>query len=348
LDFFRLAPFDPHARVATIIDSAGVFTDTGRVSHCRSAVCGDELLAGRGGAVTIARMSQDPNHSAVTPDDDAATQRASLARSRRRMIVIIALMLAAFAVVVVFRREMRARWWGYRLAHTEDVARRLGYLELLAADPGPAEPIARDLLAAPDASTRSFGVVLAARMEAAVAIPLLARAARDPDAAVRQGAVQALSYIHQPDAARALLVLADTDDPGLAMLATRGLVNTQEPIALEALMRIARTHPHAGVRAEAITSLQTADDVSAVPALIECLADHAVFAGETATEQAARESLSAVAPHLAAEPADAAAPRPSNCRRALTALEALTGAQIGECDPAPEATQALIERWRSR
>jgi flagellar biogenesis protein FliO len=64
-------------------------------------------------------MSQDPNHSAVTPDDDAATQRASLARSRRRMIVIIALMLAAFAVVVVFRREMRARWWGYRLAHTE-------------------------------------------------------------------------------------------------------------------------------------------------------------------------------------------------------------------------------------
>jgi HEAT repeat protein len=293
-------------------------------------------------------MSQDPNHSAVTPDDDAATQRASLARSRRRMIVIIALMLAAFAVVVVFRREMRARWWGYRLAHTEDVARRLGYLELLAADPGPAEPIARDLLAAPDASTRSFGVVLAARMEAAVAIPLLARAARDPDAAVRQGAVQALSYIHQPDAARALLPLADTDDPGLAMLATRGLVNTQEPIALEALMRIARTHPHAGVRAEAITSLQTADDVSAVPALIECLADHAVFAGETATEQAARESLSAVAPHLAAEPADAAAPRPSNCRRALTALEALTGAQIGECDPAPEATQALIERWRSR
>lgn len=281
--------------------------------------------------------------NAPTPHPPAGYE----ARSRRRMYLAVILLLALFAAVVVFRREIRVRWWGYRLAATTDVGERTRYLGLLTTEPERAAPVARRLLAAEDAATRSFGVALALRVPGSAGDEMLKQALHDPDSAVRQGAIIGFSIRRTPEVTPTLRKLADDADLEVALSATAALSTAGGPEALAALGELARHHPQPGVRAQAISSLAELDAPEVVPALIDCLADDAVFAGLTATERDALDALQHVAPQLsgAAEmPRDAGR---TNGERAAVALHAVTGQDFGYLEAEPETRGAIIERWRA-
>ena len=277
----------------------------------------------------------------------APTPKSTKDRGRRRMYALLALMFLAFALVVIYRREIRVRWWGYRLAATSDLTKRTHYLGLLATEPERAAPVARDLLAADDAATRSFGVALALRVPGPAGEQLLQKALHDKDSSVRQGAILGLSVRRSATVVPTLRALADDPDLNVAMTAVEGLVTAGGDDALQALAELARHHPQVGVRAQAIAALGETRAPEAVPALIDCLTDNAVFDGLTVSEQDALDALQHVAPQMEAQTEMPRDVHRSNAARAAIALHVITGQDFGFLDAAPEDRAAIIAAWRA-
>lgn len=226
---------------------------------------------------------------------EAASTGSSSNRPRRKQVIVIAAMLAAFLAVVVFRDEIRVRWWAHRLADCEDPKERIHYAELLASRREQSLPGVRRLLAHDDVGIRSLAVVVLNTLEGEASLELLVTAAGDADAVVRRNAVMGISMREPESAAAALGGLVEHRDEPTAMLAVSRLAGLRTQRVDEMLARLARDHSSAGIRAQAIESLEVRGGGEAVEALKACLEDDAVFTGLTEGERGALEALRSAA-----------------------------------------------------
>lgn len=263
------------------------------------------------------------------------------------MIVAIAAMVILWASVVLLRHEIRARWWGMRLEQSTTATERLHYLQLLAGMGDHALPAARHLLRSDDVGDRTAAVALLNCMHGNPAATLLIDACADADETVRGNAIVGLSMHRSPDVVPQMRRLAEHPDLDTAMLATSRLVATDSPVALQVLCMLASAAERPGVRAQAIESLAEWSDDAVVDTLIACLADEAVFGGQTASQRAALEALRQAAPDLA-DAAPLNEPAMTNAWRAARALHAVTGASFGADADLPVTSADVWQAWRKR
>ncbi len=275
--------------------------------------------------------------------------------SWRRPVMIIVAMVVLFALVVVFRDEIRVRWWGYRLSQSADVQDRMHYLSLLSGMDAKSLPVARDLIRDPDSANRSFGVALVSTINNDEADRLLEIACVDSDETIRHSAVLGLSMRSSANTVQRLAGLIKRLDVKSAMFAVSRLAGIALPESLDEIVRIARSHPDAGVRAEAIQALGQWGGDDAIAALIDCLSDDAVYSGLTATEAQAREALQTMAPQLALTDAtdsgdgqsDLMENRKTNGMRAAEKLRNLTSQEFGYIEGDDIERLAITGKWRA-
>ncbi len=268
--------------------------------------------------------------------------------------MIIIAMVAVFALVVAFRNEIRVRWWGYRLAQSADVQDRMQYLSLLSSMDAKSLPVARSLIRDADAANRSFGVALVSTINGDEADRLLETACIDSDETIRQSAILGLSMRSSANTVQRLAGLIKQLDAESAMFAVSRLVSINLPESLDELIRIARSHPKDGVRAQAIESLGQWGGDDVVAALIDCLSDEAVFSGMTATESQAQEALGTMAPQFAitgelatdAKISELRGKSDTNGMRAAHELRAITGQSFEFLEADELGRLAAIGQWR--
>jgi HEAT repeat protein len=240
-------------------------------------------------------------------------------------------MVAAFGAVVAYRDAIRVRWWAYRLAGCDDPKERVQYAALLASRREQSLPGLRRLMASDDAGVRSVAVMVLNTIEGEAALELLVTAAGDPDAVVRRNAIVGISMHEAGAAAAALGGLVDHPDESTGMLAVSRLGGLRSEMVDVLLARLAREHPSAGIRAQAIETIEVRGGDSATEALSACLEDDAVFSGLTEGERGALEAIqSATAQGLpegaAGETRDALGlPPMTNGERAAQAIRRLSG-----------------------
>ncbi|MCA9251574.1 MAG: HEAT repeat domain-containing protein [Phycisphaerae bacterium] len=292
---------------------------------------------------------QDPRHNPMHAPTPAK-------ESWRRPIEIIVLMVIAFAIVVIFRNEIRVRWWGYRLAQTSDVQDRMQYLSLLSSMDVKSLPVARTLIKDTDPANRSFGVALLSTINGDEADRLLEVACIDNDKTIRQSAILGLSMRATANTVYRLAGLIKQLDADSAMFAVSRLAGINRPESLAELTRIARSHPEAGVRAQAIESLGQWGGDDVVGPLIDCLSDDAVYSGLTATEAQAHDALASMAPQFAvsdkpgsdsSKSENTGAAKDTNGMRAARKLRDITGQSFGYLDADAAERTLAIARWRS-
>ncbi len=310
--------------------------------------CATMVALIRGPLYDCAMQQTPPNPTNVPPT--------SAKDSWRRPIAIIVLMVVAFAVVVVFRNEIRVRWWAYRMTQTTDVQDRMHYLSLLSSMDAKSLPVARSLIKDDDPANRSFGVALLSTINGDKADRLLEIACIDEDKTIRQSAILGLSMRATENTVHRLAGLIKQLDAESAMFVVSRLVGINLPQSLEEISRIARSHPDAGVRAQAIESLGQWGGDDVVGTLIDCLPDDAVYNGLTATEAQARDALASMAPQLAATDisasdstgsGEAAAATKTNGMRAAETLRHITGQSFGYLEAEQSKRAPTIARWRS-
>jgi len=206
------------------------------------------------------------------------------------MWITIAALVVLWAVAMLFRWEIRARWWGHRMAHADSPASRAYYFACLASIGDRAVGTADRLLrnASPEVRLEAVGILPRCRSERARA--LLLRAMSDGDADVREAAALGLALYHDRSAMPSLMKMLRSDEPNTALAAAVAMQHIGTPEAAAALVETVRTRlvgeRSATLRAQAIDSLGLIGDRQAVPALIECLTDERPVATQPAADRA--------------------------------------------------------------
>jgi HEAT repeat protein len=206
------------------------------------------------------------------------------------MVIAIAAMVVAWGLVMLQRHEIRARWWEYKLVHSETLADRAKYLALLAGRDGRVGRSAERLLRHADAEIRSYGLALLNHVADELALPLLGQAAADAEADIREQAIARLATIGSPE-------------------------------GIDALIAIVAGDGSTAVRVQAIQCLGDLEAEQAVAVLTSCLDDDTVFEGMTAAERSAAAALESVQPDALVEWPEAR----TMADFAAAALERITG-----------------------
>lgn len=278
-------------------------------------------------------------------------------RRSRWPLVAVALLLVLFGFVLHQRNRIRAHWWAYRLARTEDPEDRAYYVGSLRAvgekGAGAVAGLARD----PDADIRLFSIALLKSLGSSSGTDGLKRLLGDPDTDVREAAALALAFTGSQAATAALCEAAAFDDDDRAAAAAIGLGRLDSPRAWSSLCRSLADHPSPRVRAQAAESLvghllaarhpradssTTTDamETAAILALVRALADRSTFAGELAIERSIAGAR-AFAGRLGKSGVDGSAARTPPPERTVAAIAAqglsrLTGRVIRPSkDPTP-------------
>lgn len=226
--------------------------------------------------------------------------------------VCIVLLLGLFGLSMLQRNRIRAHWWAYRLARTDDAAEQAYYVAALSAVGEHAGGAARRLARHPRPDVRSCAVAVLGRLPAESALPALIELMGDPDRDIRESAALTLAFADTPEAESALVDGALRPDPSTAAAAAAALGRMARSTAQTRLCAVLRTHPDAHVRAQAAESLgdsiaaggipsplQTSGDTSkpeadAILTLVHALSDRVEFDGTLAAER----QMAEVARHL--------------------------------------------------
>ncbi|MGB9623727.1 MAG: HEAT repeat domain-containing protein [Phycisphaerae bacterium] len=285
----------------------------------------------------------------------ATSQDVGSRHAHRRMWIIIAALVVLWAAAMLFRWEIRARWWGYRLAHTDSPASRAYYFACLASIGDRAVGTAGRLLRNPSPEVRLEAVGILHRCRSERAGALLLQAMGDGDADVREAAALGLALHHDKAAMPSLLEMLRSDDADTALAAAVAMQHIGTPQAAAALVETVRTRAvgerSATLRAQAIDSLGLIGDRQAVPALIECLTDERPVTTRPAADRALLRAIEAIGPDLARQGLDpkslAAMPAPVTVADlAARALQRITGESFGfrSTDP-PERKDAVARMY---
>jgi hypothetical protein len=278
--------------------------------------------------------------------------------ANRGMWIAIGVLVVLWATAMLFRWEIRARWWGYRLAHAESPQSRGYYFACLASIGDRAVGAAGGLLRNPSPEIRMEAVGILHRCRSAKARGLLLEAMQDPDIDVREAAALGLALYHDHTALPELLRMLKCDQQDTALAAAVALQRIGNPEATAALLKAARAGTAEGrfasVRAQAIDSLGLLDVREAVPVLIECLTDERPVTTQPAAERALRRAIEAMGADLAKQgidPQSLASGRPpvTIADVAVRALRRITGESFGfrSTDP-PDRKAAVVrmyEQW---
>jgi len=271
------------------------------------------------------------------------------------MWITIAALVVLWAVAMLFRWEIRARWWGHRMAHADSPASRAYYFACLASIGDRAVGTAARLLrnASPEVRLEAVGILHRCRSERARA--LLLRAMSDGDADVREAAALGLALYHDRSAMPSLMKMLRSDEPNTALAAAVAMQHIGTPEAAAALIETVRTRlvgeRSATLRAQAIDSLGLIGDRQAVPALIECLTDERPGATQPAADRALQRAIEAMGADLAGKGFDpkslAEIRAPATVADlAARALQRITGESFGfrSTDP-PDRKDAVARMY---
>jgi HEAT repeat protein len=202
-------------------------------------------------------------------------------------------MVAVCLGVILGRNQIRAWWWTQRLTASETLDEQAAYLARLVSLGEASVSAAQHLLGQGDPLLRSYGLVILQHAPGQRARGLLIAAAAHSEPSVRTEAVRGLGIRRDRDA---LAQIAQGGDPLAAAAATAelGRIGTAEAITL--LIDLAHSHESVAVRVQAIECLGHLRAAAAIDLLTQLLDDNSVFAGYTAAERSARESIAAVHP----------------------------------------------------
>lgn len=271
-----------------------------------------------------------------------------------RLYLPLAILVALFSLVVVERRQIRARWWAWRLSYTDDADARGYYLACLAATGAPAAGAVNSLAGDERADVRAMAVFALQRLPGGEGIQTLARLLRDQDVSVREAAASALIFMERDEATTALFdTLSQPEEPPAAAAAA-ALGRSGDAPACEGLQRAAREHSSPLVRAQCLESLAgrlrdsiSTRDATSRPAIDACdplaslvaaLADRASFAGPLALER----QVAAASARVGASPPNLAGANRCIASFAASLLRELTGGPPDDRIPTDESGRAAL------
>jgi len=279
--------------------------------------------------------------------------RVRAGRPLRLLIAVVLAMVVIWLGVVLSRHAIRAHYWAYRLRSAASGGERLVYFQLLADLHDGAVSAVLPLLDEDDPGLRSLAVGVLHHARNNSALEGLIRATRDDDRDVRRLAIAGLAIRDDQPGARELDRLLRNSDQREAMTVAAALSAVPSRAARDVLIDAVLTNPYPGVRVEAILSLESLRAVEAVPALIEALADEAVFLGVTEADIYAADVFYAVEDKLTAEHVlaselrlDVPASRVVGVA-AERALEVITGRSMDEPPDPRRARSQIAESWRA-
>ncbi len=279
--------------------------------------------------------------------------RARTARPSRLLIAVVLAMIVIWLGVVLSRHTIRAHYWAYRLRSAASGDERLVYFQLLADLHDRAVPAVLPLLDEDDLGVRSLAVGVLHHAHNNLALDGLVRATRDDEREVRRLAIAGLAIRDDDPGSRELDKLLQDSDEREAMTIAAVLSAVPSRTAHDVLIDAVLNSPYPGVRVEAILSLESLRAVEAVPALIEALADEAVFHGVTEADIYAADVFSAVEEELTAEHGFARQLRLDLPDRhvvgetAERALEVITGWSMEESSDPRSTRSQITESWRA-
>jgi len=293
-------------------------------------------------------MPGEPSHSSLSELPSAGRRRRW--SWRVGLVALVLLWLAA----MLFRTDIRTRWWAYRLGQTGDPAARRYYTACLAATGSSSLSATRRLLDHPRPEVRLAALQILHHCPAPAARGILVVAIADRDDRVSDRAALELALrSDRREAVGELEAQASSSSPAIARKAVVGLQRLGEPEAEDFLLGLLRRTSDPDLRAQIIDALGLMGSRSAVPALIDCLADQRAISHPPASYRWANQAIQSLESQLPAQGLDPAALRSASvapCTVAGVAERALawiTGISGG--DPNAERDQdrsEAIGRWR--
>lgn len=239
-------------------------------------------------------------------------------RADRRMALFIVALVLLWGAAMVNRNQIRARWWAYRLARSQQLDVRTHYLALLVSLGEPSVIAASALLRHEDAAVRSYGLVILQHAPSDEAGALLVEATGDADADLREQAVLTLGRRKNVSALKSL---AQSPDQTVACAAAASLASVGSDQAIEILIQQVRHDKRTAVRVQAIECLGELGAGQATEVLTACLDDPTLYAGTTASQRSAARAIGTLRPDLALEQ-----PSPRTVGQfAAEALQRITG-----------------------
>ncbi len=255
---------------------------------------------------------------------------------------------------MLFRTDIRTRWWAYRLGQAGDPAARRYYTACLAATGSGSLSATRRLLDHPRLEVRLAALQILHHCSDPAARKFLVLAIADRDDRVSDRAALELALrSDRRGAVEELEALASSSSPEIARKAVVGMQRLGEPQAEDFLLGLLERTSDPDLRAQIIDALGLMGSRSAVPALIECLADQRAISHPPASFRWANQAIQCLESQLPAEGLDPATLRSASvapCTVAGVAERALawiTGISGGD----PNAQRGhdrseAIEPWR--
>ncbi len=284
----------------------------------------------------------------MEPARDTAKRR----RACRTIVLPIGLTLVLCAAALSQRMELRARYWAWRLAHSNDPAEQAALASAICNAADQARWGIAALLDDSDAGVRQFGVVALQAVSTAWARQALLERLADPDQDVRELAALVLARRNDPQAVTPLqnLVLQQPDLDA-AQAAAEALARMPGETAEAALLALVEARLDADRRAILVDALELRGTSPAALALLEMLGDQR----PCRRPPIERRLIDRLAPWLQARgvaPASAPAPpadadRDTVALRAARALVRLTGIGAGLSSQQLLARlEQLTPRWK--
>lgn len=208
---------------------------------------------------------------------------------------LVGVLVLGWLGIVWLRQPIRAMWWELRLRHANSVAEQLYYMSLLSSVGPTALAAARSLLADSDPAMRSLGVGILSRVSDESAPELLRGAVDDSAIEVSRMAAIELARRQDPSALAPLERLVACGSERDALQAVSAYASFECEVVAENLCSIARTHPAAAIRAQAIEQLGYKRCRQAVAVLIEALADGESYNASTVLDQMDQKALDLLA-----------------------------------------------------
>jgi D-glycero-D-manno-heptose 1,7-bisphosphate phosphatase len=211
-----------------------------------------------------------PSATAMAPP----TMNASAGGVPWRAILVLLLL---FAAAMFGRQTLRAQWWTWRLARTDEPARRALLTQRLATlHPQSLAPTLK-LLDHPDEQVRRAAAQIVGTYDDPAALAGLVRACTDSSAAVREAAFAALNQQPHKASVDALMDLATNERQEVAALALFYLAGRQDQRAHAMLINAIAQEEHLALRMEAISAARIYLVDAAVPFLLTALDDERAY-----------------------------------------------------------------------
>ena len=282
------------------------------------------------------------------------------ARFRRIGVARLAIGFTLIACLgaLFLRGPLRARYWAWRLANTEEMQARAVYLGALCNAGNDARWAVHVLLTDERPTVRAYGAMVLQHVSARWGREALVSALRDEDEVVQRLAALGLAIRRDDTVAPKLIALYHQGSASAAVAACHALGRLATPAAVAALRQLAQQPAPADYRAAVVDGLavvagpacDAAVASECVRALIGLLADDRTCSLPLPEEV----ELARLGPLLAAQGHVASAPTTtamaqSVADRAASALARITGhnVQASWSDAPPDARAAAIQAWQA-